>query len=331
MAHKYKVVVSDFITDAVEPEKRILGELADVIALACSNENDLSGQIEDANAIMLYHCITLSRKTIERLTGCKVIVRCGAGYDGIDYVVARDHGIPVANVPDYGTEEVADSAISLMLALTRGVLWHNASMQARVEPWTYALVKPLYRLRGRVFGVIGFGRIGTVAVLRAKAFGMDIVFYDPYKPYGYDKSIGVRRVEHLDELLVQSHILSLHCPLKEETFHLIDRQAISKMPVGAYLINTARGVVVDTAVLPEAIASGKLAGAGIDVLEQEPPVADDPLLTAWRNPHHSAHHRLIINPHSAFYSEQALVEMRTKGAEACRRALCGEPIPNIIN
>jgi C-terminal binding protein len=326
-----KVVVTDFIADALEPEKRILGDLADVVALNGYNEDDLAGRIEDADAIMLYHNMELMRKSIIRLDHCKLIVRCGVGYDNVDYLLARERGIDVANVPDYGNEEVADSAIGLMLTLTRGIHQLNSLLRSGVGPWKYTQVTPLYRLRGRVFGVVGLGRIGTAAALRAKALGMNVLFYDPYKPCGYDKALGITCIENLDELLSQSHVLSLHCALTEETHHLINRQTIAKMPPGAYLVNTARGAVVDTAVLPEALASGQLAGAGIDVLDHEPPPEDMPLLAAWRDPNHPAHHRLIINPHSAFYSEEGLLDMRIKGSNACRRALCGQPIPNLVN
>jgi D-3-phosphoglycerate dehydrogenase/C-terminal binding protein len=331
MTRKHKVVVTDFIVDALEAEKRILGDLADIEALDGYDEDDLVGRIEDAAVVMVYHNIHLTRKTIERLTNCKLIVRCGVGYDNVDYVLARQRGIPVANVPDYGTEDVADSAIGLMMTLTRGIHFLNSRLRAGIGPWMYTQVVPLNRLRGRVLGVVGLGRIGTAAALRAKALGMDVVFYDPYKPYGYDKSLGIRRAESFEELLAESHVVSLHCPLTEETFHLMNRETIAKMPAGAYLVNTARGAVVDTTALPEAIASGQLAGAGIDVLEHEPPPADHPLLVAWRDPQHPAHHRLIINPHSAFYSEEGLMDMRIKGSNASRRALCGEPIPNVIN
>ena len=331
MSQRPRVVITDFIADSLEPERRILGDLADVVALDGYNEDNLPGKIEDAGAIMLYHNMELTRKTILGLNDCKLIVRCGVGYDNVDYILARERGISVANVPDYGTEEVADSAIGMMLTLTRGIHRLNSLLRAGVGPWLYTQVVPLYRLRGRVFGVVGLGRIGTATALRAKALGMDVVFYDPYKPSGYDKANGIRRVENFDSLLAQSHVLSLHCPLTDKTLHMVDRGAIAKMPSGAYLVNTSRGGVVDLTSLPEALASGQLAGAGIDVLDHEPPATDHPLLVAWRDPHHPAHHRLIINPHSAFYSEEGLMDMRTRGAEACRRALCGEPIPNVIN
>src|SRR5207249_1032258 len=154
--------------------------------------------------------------TIERLRHCKLIVRCGVGYDNVDYAFARQRGIPVANVPDYGTEEVADSAIGYTLALTRGIAFFNSRLRAGQGAWSYLQGVPVHRLRGRVFGIVGLGRIGSAAAGRARALGMDVAFFDPYKPDGYDRALGIRRVETLNDLLAQAHVLSLHCPLTSE-------------------------------------------------------------------------------------------------------------------
>jgi D-3-phosphoglycerate dehydrogenase/C-terminal binding protein len=280
---------------------------------------------------MLYHNLAISRSTIERLKQCRLIVRCGVGFDNVDHAFARSRGIDVANVPDYGTEEVADSAIGMMLALTRGINFYNVRMRETPDPWMYSTAGKLFRLRGRTFGILGLGRIGSATAIRAKALGMNVIFYDPYKQDGYDKALGIRRVESLDELLESSFVLSMHCPNTPETKHIIDATSIQKMPTGSYLINTARGAVVDVTALPNAIAIGKLAGAAIDVLVDEPPAPDNPLLSAWRDPTHPAYTRLIINPHSAFYSEEGLADMRIKGSQACRNVLLGAPLRNIIN
>jgi D-3-phosphoglycerate dehydrogenase/C-terminal binding protein len=218
-----------------------------------------------------------------------------------------------------------------MLSLTRGINLYNVRLQSKQQEWSYTLAAPLVRLRGQPFAIVGLGRIGTSTAVRAKALGLDVVFYDPYRPDGYDKALGIRRAESLDELLAQAFILSVHCPLTPETKHLINAQTISRMPRGSFLINTARGAVVDTSAIPEAIMSGHLAGAGIDVLATEPPPETDPLILAWRNPDHPAHYRVIINPHAAFYCEQGLVDMRVKGAHACRKALLNGSIPNVVN
>jgi D-3-phosphoglycerate dehydrogenase/C-terminal binding protein len=331
MPKRFQVVITDLVTGNPEPEIQILGDLADIRVVAASTEEDLAGKIEDADAIMIYHTMILSRRTIERLKHCKLIVRCGVGYDNVDHVFARSCGIPVANVPDYGTEEVADTALGMALSLMRGIGFLNARLRDQQGEWTWRQVAPLNRLRGRVFGIVGLGRIGTAVAVRAKALGMNVAFYDPYKTDGYDRSLGIRRVETLPDLLEQAHVVSLHCPLTKETEKLINATALDKMPRGSYLVNTARGAVVDTSAIPEAIASGQLAGAAIDVLPLEPPLEDDPLVLAWRNPDHPAHYRVILNPHTAFYSEEGLIDMRVKGAEACRRALEGLPLRNVVN
>ena len=331
MTERFKVVITDFISDSMEPEIRILGKVADVAAVGARTEEDLVGSVEDVHALMVYHNLTLTSETIGRLRSCKAIVRCGVGVDNIDCVSARQRGIDVANIPDYGTEEVADTAIGMTLALARGISLYNGRLQRKQGPWSYTQAAPLRRLRGRTFGIVGLGRIGTAAALRAKSLGMEVAYYDPYKELGYDKSLGAVRVERLEDLLVKAYVVSLHCPLTEETRHMIDGEAIGRMPAGSYLVNTARGAVVDTAILPEAIASGRLAGAGIDVPEGDPPKPEDPLILAWRDPAHPSYDRVIINPHSAFYCEEGLEEIRVKAAETCRRALCGEPLLNVVN
>lgn len=328
---KARVIIADFQHGSLEEEERVLEGLATVESLDVHHESELWGRVEDCDALMVYHTLKVTRATIERLTQCKLIVRCGVGYDNVDYAFARTRGIPVANVPDYGNEEVADSAIGLMLALTRGIVFHNMWLRPADADWRFHHVAPLYRLRGRTFGILGLGRIGTAAATRAKALGMNVIFYDPYKPDGYDKALGIRRVETLEELMNQSNVLSCHCPLTPETHQIINATSIEWMQQGSYLINTSRGNVVDVTAIPAAIASGKLAGAGIDVLPIEPPPADHPLVAAWRDPNHPAFHRVILNAHNAFYSVEGLRDMRVKGAEACRRALAGLPLRNVVN
>ncbi len=328
---QFHLIVADYVTDDLKPERSVVGDIARLTALGAGNEDELAGRIEDADAIMLWHELYITRKTIERLKKCRVIVRCGVGIDNVDYLFARERGIAVVNVPDYGSEEVADSAIGISLMLTRGIFMMASRARAGVGPWSYEPLIPQTRLRGEVFGVVGLGRIGTATALRAKAFGLDVVFYDPYLPDGADKAIGIRRLETLDELLAQSLVVSLHCPATEETHNMIDAAAMKKMRKGAFLVNTSRGVVVDTHAVPEALESGHLGGVGLDVLEQEPPADDHPLMVAWRDPNHPAHHRLIVNQHVAFYSEQGLMDMRLKAAGACRRAFLDMPPRNVVN
>lgn len=330
MNKKFKVVITDFIAGSLDPEVRLLDDLAEVVAIDAYSEEDLIGKVEDADAIILYHLITISSATISRLQNCRLIVRAGVGTDNVDHQFARSCGIPVVNIPDYGSEDVADTAMGMMLSLMRGIHYLDSRLQRGLGAWSYTQVEPLSRLRNSKLGVVGLGRIGTAMALRAKAFGMEVSFYDPYKPDGYDKALGIRRVETLAALLEESKVVSLHCPLTEETYHLIGAAALASMPRGAYLINTARGAVVDTRIIPQALESGRLAGAGIDVLEQEPPV-DDALVQAWQDPQHPAYHRLILNPHAAFYSREGLAEIRVRSAQACQRALEGKPLRNLVN
>ncbi|MCA9191641.1 MAG: C-terminal binding protein [Planctomycetales bacterium] len=328
---KFKVVVTDFIHEPLGIEREILGDIAEIVALDAPSTEAIDQRAWDADALMVYHFVSIRQPLIERLPNCKLIVRCGAGYDNIDYEFARERGIVVANVPDYGTEDVADFAMALTLSIARGTHLLSHLCQRGTQNWTYELTVPLRRIRGQVFGVIGIGRIGTATALRAKALGFDVAFYDPYVEDGRDKALGVRRVDSLEELASQSNVLSCHCLLSQETYHIVNRELIELMPPRSILINTARGGVVAVDAILYGLESGRLLGAGIDVLELEPPANDHPLVQAWRNPQHPAHERLILTPHAAFYSEQGLEDMRRKGSQNVRRALTGEDIRNIVN
>lgn len=330
MNGRFKVVITDYVRDPSD-EVGILGDLAHVVAADARSEEELAGIVDDAVALLVYHFVEITEQTLDRLQDCRLIVRCGVGYDNVDLAAARRRGIPVANIPDYGTEEVADSAIGLALCLTRGIRLLEQRTRDNRARWDPLEAGAIHRLRGRVFGIVGIGRIGKATALRAKSLGMDVVFYDPYVPDGTDKSLGVRQVETLDDLLSCSHVLSMHCPLTDETMHMMNAEAIARLPVGGYLINTARGGVVDAMAVLDAVTQGHLAGAALDVLEVEPPHDDDPLMLAWRDPEHPAHDRLIINPHAAFYSVEGLQEMRIKGARNVRRVLLGESPRNVVN
>jgi C-terminal binding protein len=325
------VLITDLIVEPLDCERAVLDGHAEVRALNARSQADLDGHLEQADAVMIYHYLRMNRELISRLRKCRLIARPGVGYDNVDIQAARERGIPVVNVPDYGTEEVADSALGMALTLARGTHLLNSRLRRGLGPWNVEQAAPVHRLRGRVFGIVGCGRIGSAAALRAKAFGFDVLIHDPFIPDGVEKALGVRRVDTLDELLAQSHILSAHCPLTPRTRGLLGAREIARMPRGSFLVNTARGGVVDTAAVVEALASGHLAGAGIDVLEQEPPPADSPVLRAWRDPDHPAHDRLLLNPHTAFYCEEGCVEFRTKAAREVLRALKGEPLRNVVN
>jgi C-terminal binding protein len=222
-------------------------------------------------------------------------------------------------VPDYGTEEVADHAILMLLALARRLV--PAHEAIRAGRWDIKTVFGTPRLRGRTLGILGCGRIGTAATVRAKALGLRVVFFDPYQPPGLEKALGVERAYRLEELLPQCHFLSVHCPLTKETHHVVNADTLAQLPRGAYVINTARGPCVDVHALLAALDSGHIAAAALDVVEREP-LDDEALRT---------HPKVLLTPHSAFYSVEGFVEMRTKGAEEARRIVQNEPVRNPVN
>ena len=313
------VVVADFLEDA-SVETPVLEDIARIVLARATNEAELAPFLPDADGLLLFHDIPmLSEATFRRAPKCKCVVRAGVGYNNVDRPAASAHGVIVCNVPDYGTEEVADHAIMLLLAVARRLV--PTYQTIRNGGWDYHAALGSPRLRGKTLGVVGCGRIGTATALRAKAFGLDVVFYDPFQPIGIDKALGVRRVFSLPEVLNQSHFVSLHCYLDPGTHLLIDAEAIAQMRPGTIVINTARGPVVDQTALLDALDSGHLSGAGLDVIETEP-LDDDRL---------RLHPKVILTPHSAFYSVEGYIEMRTKGAEEVRRILLGEaprnPVP----
>jgi C-terminal binding protein len=298
----------------------VLEGVADLIIAGAHDEADLASHLADADAILLFHDISrMTDATFAAAGKCKLIVRAGVGYNNVDLPAAGRRGIAVCNVPDYGTEEVADHSIMLLLAVARFLRVQDRSM--REGTWDYLTGRDTPRLRGKTLGLVGCGRIGSATALRAKAFGLDVVFYDPNVPQGLDKALGIRREHHLDRLLEQAHFVSLHCYLDDRSRHLIDAKALATMRPGSILINTARGPVVDQEALIAALESGHLLGAGIDVFEREP-LDDDRL---------RQHPRVVLTPHSAFYSVEGFVELRTKAAEEIRRVLLGEPPRNLVN
>ncbi|WP_191058098.1 C-terminal binding protein [Geminicoccus harenae] len=268
-----------------------------------------------AEGLVCYHEITVDETVLDRMPACRVVVRAGVGFDNIDLDAAGRRGIAVCNTPDYGTTDVADHAIALTLAVLRGVVAYNDLLQADpVAGWDFSKVPTVRRLSTQTFGVVGLGRIGTATALRAKALGMRVRFFDPYRPTGSELALGIERAGSLEDLLGSANVVSLHTPLTTETRHLISTAALAAMKPDAVLVNTARGGVVDLLALYAALAEGRLGAAALDVLETEPLPADHPLLQAWRAPGSPLRHRLIVTPHAAFYSPSSLIDLRQKSA-----------------
>jgi C-terminal binding protein len=325
---KFKVPITDYISSPPVCEEKVLADIADVSCLEQGDETGLAGKIEDADAMIVFHTIRISASSIRRLQKCRAIVRCGVGYDNVDLAAAGAKGIYVCNVPDYGTDEVADHAMALMLACARGLTLTEKRLRKTLAPWNFLAASPLQRLAGATLGIIGLGRIGTATALRGKGFRMKIVACDPYLPDGYDKALGVTMLS-LDELMAGSDIVSVHTPLTPETTKIVGAAQLAKMKPHGILINTARGKCVEVQAVAESLRDGKIGGAGLDVLPDEPPAKEELIVKLWQQDDPPVN--LILTPHNAFYTEQSREEMRTKAALEIRRVLMGEKPRNAVN
>ena len=300
-------------------ERAVIGDAAEVRRYLCAGDADFTDEICGADALIVWHNTPIGAGGIGRLRKCRALIRNGVGFDSVDIAAARDRGIAVCNVPDYGTEEVADHAIALALALCRQLF--PLDQEAKQLGWTIRVEPKLRRLRELTFGVVGLGRIGTATALRAKALGFRVLFYDPYLPNGADKAVGLSRVRTLDELLRRVDVLSLHCPLTTETRHLISERELALMKPGAFVVNTARGAVIKKVAILAALREGHVAGAGLDVVEDEPLKSVEEASTP----------NLLVTCHAAFCSVESKLEMRATSARIARAAVLGEPLENVVN
>jgi phosphoglycerate dehydrogenase-like enzyme len=309
----------DFTDSEASVERPILQDVAEVETVWLGFQDPLPPVVLDAHAVILWHGLQVDRLTMSGFRQCRAIIRNGVGYDTVDLDAASERGIAVCNVPDYGTEEVADHALALILALYRQLFPLDA--EAKRLGWRIGCQSRMRRLRTQVLGIVGLGRIGTATALRAKAFGFRVVFFDPYVPRGIHKAVGVERVDSLEELLRVADVVSIHCPLTAETRGFIGDRELALMKPTAFLVNTARGDIVQKAPLFRALREGCLAGAGLDVVEDEPLRTSEEAAT----PH------LIVTCHAAFCSPEGMVEMRSTSARIARAAVLGEPVWNRVN
>ncbi|XP_069139904.1 C-terminal-binding protein-like isoform X2 [Argopecten irradians] len=311
-------------------EMPILKDVATVAFCDAQSTQEIHEKVlNEAVGALMWHTITLSKEDLEKFKSLRVIVRIGSGYDNLDVKAAGDFGIAVCNVPGYGVEEVADSTVCLILNLYRRTYWlANQVKEGKKISGPEQLREAAQgsaRIRGDTLGIVGLGRVGTAVALRAKVFGFNVIFYDPYLHDGVEKSLGITRVYTLQDLLFQSDCVSLHCNLNEHNTHLINDYTIKQMRP-AFLINTARGGLVDEHALAAALKDGRIRAAALDVHENEPfslstsPLKDCP--------------NLICTPHSAFYSEQSVTELREMAATEIRRAIVGripDGLRNCVN
>ncbi|WP_068117318.1 C-terminal binding protein [Tropicimonas marinistellae] len=325
MSDRPKVVITDFDYGDNDIEKAIIEAAGGrVVGLQAKSEEDLFEHAEDCFA-MINQYARVGAKTIARMKKCKVIARYGVGVDIVDVKTATERRIMVTNVQDYCTDEVADHAISLWLTLVRKLLQFNESTHSGV--WSWHAARPVYRLRGRVMGIVSLGKIGQAIAERARAFGVRIIAYDPYLDPAVAADIGVELVDK-QTLVAQSNYILMQAPMTPETRHFLSDAEFAAMQPGAILVNTGRGPTVDNAALYRALTEGTLAGAGLDDPEEEPAKrahwdpADNPIFTL---------PNVIVTPHTAYYSEESIEQARQTAASEVARVLRGERPKNLLN
>lgn len=307
-ARRRSVFVTDCDHPSLEIERRVAGAAGLGLELRqCRTAEEVASACRDADGLIVQYA-PITRAVLAALPRCRVVVRYGVGTDTVDVDAATDHGVAVCNVPDYGVEEVSDHALALLLALGRRIVTLDRAVHA--GDWSLASSPDVRRLRGRVLGLVGLGRIGRALARKAAALGLVVLAVDPVAdpPAPEVTTVG------FDELLARSDFVSLHAPLVPATRHLFDDAAFHRMKPGAFLINTARGGLVDTDALTRALAEGRLAGAGIDVLETEPIPPGHPLLDQ---------PACLLTPHAGWFSQDAFAELKTKAAEEAVAVLTG--------
>lgn len=319
MTTPLKVVITDFEYETLRWEEDAVAQMgAEFVKCHCQTEQELIEATCDADAILVQFA-NITSNVMAHMKKCRAIVRYGVGLDCIDLTAATDHGIMVANIPDYGLEDIADHAMSLMLTSARKIVQLNQAV--REGTWDYKLAKPLFRLRGKTLGLVGFGRIARMVADKAKVFGLEVMAFDPYIDESTAASCQVLLAD-LDTVVRSADILSLHVPVTKETYHLINEQTFTKMKKNCILVNTARGALVDETALINALKTEKIAGAGLDVSKQEPIDPKNELLNM---------PNVVMTPHSAWYTEEAQQSLQEQAAQEIIRALSGERLLNLAN
>jgi D-3-phosphoglycerate dehydrogenase / 2-oxoglutarate reductase len=312
------IAVSDSVFPNLDPAREVLSRVGGELRLAQGSTPEAIMEVaRDADAVLVTYA-KVTAEMIAQMTRCRIIARFGIGVDNVDIPAATSASIVVTRVPDYCVDEVSDHTMALLLALARKITLANA--RAHAGHWSIPDVVPIYRLRGSVLGLVGFGRIPQLVAPKARAFGLRVISYDPFVSQETMHSAGVEKVDFTKLLSVSDHI-SIHAPLVPETNRLFNADVFRNVKPTAHLINTARGSIVDEAALAEALDRGQLAGAALDVLPQEPP-RSSPLF---------GRENVILTPHMSFYSAESLIDLQRKAAEEVVRVLTGEVPRNPLN
>jgi D-3-phosphoglycerate dehydrogenase / 2-oxoglutarate reductase len=316
-----KIVITDHRFPDVEQERRAVeAEGWELVVSATAEELALIELCRDADGIITARA-PFTRRVLETMERCRIIVRYGIGIDTIDIAAANECGIAVANVPDYCVDEVSDHALTLLLMLSRQIM--QAMALARHDRWSITEMPKLNRLRGRTCGLLGCGRIGGLLAVKASVLGMNVIAHDPFISEQRAREVGVRLVS-FDDLLTRSDFVSLHAPLTKDTYHRFDREALTRMRTTASIINTSRGGLIDEPALIAALDSGRIAGAGLDVLESENSVTN--VRRALVN-----HPKVLVTAHTGWLSEEARLALQRSAIGQVIGCLKGEKPYGIMN
>ncbi|UYY96643.1 C-terminal binding protein [Peribacillus frigoritolerans] len=313
----FKILLTDYEFEHLKYEEEIFqksGLDINFIKAQCKTEEEVMEHAKEVDAILNQYA-PISRRVIESFENTKIISRYGVGVNTIDLDAAKEKGITVANVPDYGMEEVSNHALALLLSSARKVALLNK--EVKKGNWDFKVCVPIHRFDKQTVGVLGFGRIPRRFIEKVKPLGFKTAAYDPFVSAADMAAVGVQKMD-LDEIISEADYLSIHVPLIDDTYHLINEERLKHMKSNAVIINTARGPIIDEKALSNALEKGIIAGAALDVTENEPVSIDSPLLTM---------DNVIITPHSAWYSEEAMVELRQKAARNIVQVLKGEKTP----
>ncbi|MGZ3514079.1 MAG: C-terminal binding protein [Thermodesulfobacteriota bacterium] len=312
----FRVVITDCDHGSVEEEtEEFRGMGAELILAEARKEEDLIQVCKEADGLINQYAL-LTRRVLENLPKCKVVARYGVGVDSIDLKAATDLGIIVANVPDYCVDEVASHTMAMVLTLARKTAFFDRKVKS--NQWDFRLGMPIDRIQGKTLGLIGCGRIGFEVAKRIIAFGVKVLAFDPYIQRA-EKGI---ELTDLETILRRSDFISIHCPLNESTRHLIAEKEFQQMEKKPLLINTSRGPIVKEKALIQALKEGQISGAGLDVLETEPPDSGNPMLKM---------ENVIFSPHVGFYSKESISELKRRTAKNVADVLKGRKPSSVVN
>ena len=311
---KINIIIDRLSEKEILLEKKIFGQNYNVIGIGTNNYSIKDyDNLKEAKGIIAWHEINYNKKILSKLKNCKIIVRAGVGFDNVDVTYAKKNNILVSTIPDYGINDVADHAITLLLILIKRINFYQDDLMYN-NIWSWRQANKIHRISKYNLGILGLGRIGLSTFKRAQAFGFNVSFFDPYLKRGVEKIHNIKRYDDIKDFLRNIDALSIHVPLNNETKNMVNYNFLKNLKKNSILINTARGKVVNTNDVFRLLKENHLNYFATDVLEEEPPNNRNKLFKAWKNNENWIKNRVIITPHCAPFNRESYQELRTKAA-----------------